>query len=194
MVLRDMQEPPKLSRIGRDFSLSVWKLVSVTLIFSANTSKPITHTEHHRGLVDVVFKSQKSEVIADLLHAWTTGSIPMNRHAHYSALCRAPRWSSQPGSILLKVAAARHTLRRAHRLQGIRGGRGGEVHWIAEPSPCHSRGYGQLAPMGKLLLDTLQTSEGAQHLSHWYWELLVELAILLSVRLRDLKFPTVHRS
>ena len=28
-----------------------------------------------------------------------------------------------------------------------------------------------------LLLDTLQSSEGAQQLSHWYWELLVELAI-----------------
>ena len=31
----------------------------------------LTHTEHHRGLVDVVFKNQESESIADLLHAWT---------------------------------------------------------------------------------------------------------------------------
>jgi hypothetical protein len=34
----------------------------------------LTHTEHHRGLVDVVFESQESEVIADLLQAWTTES------------------------------------------------------------------------------------------------------------------------
>ena len=31
----------------------------------------LTHTEHHRVLVDVVFKSRQSEVIADLLHAWS---------------------------------------------------------------------------------------------------------------------------
>ena len=35
-----------------------------------------------------------------------------------------------------------------------------------------------------LLLETLQTSEGVQHLSHWYWELLVELAISWSSWLR----------
>jgi hypothetical protein len=32
-----------------------------------------------------------------------------------------------------------------------------------------------------LLLEIVQTSEGAQHLSHYYWELLVELEISLSV-------------
>ena len=36
----------------------------------------LTNTEHHRGLVDVVFKSQESEVIADLLRAWTMTSRP----------------------------------------------------------------------------------------------------------------------
>ena len=33
----------------------------------------LTHTEHHKGLADVVFESQKSEAIADLLRAWTAG-------------------------------------------------------------------------------------------------------------------------
>jgi hypothetical protein len=134
--------------IGRVFSLSVWRLVSVTLISSATYRSWITHTEHHRGLVDVVFESQESEAIADLLHAWTMKS-GLGRHvALLGSLYRAPRWSSQRGSVLLKVAAARHTLRRGHWLQGIRGGRGGEVHWIAEPSPCHSRGYGREGQLG----------------------------------------------
>ena len=31
----------------------------------------LIHTEHHRELVGVVFESQKSEVITDLLQAWT---------------------------------------------------------------------------------------------------------------------------
>ena len=35
---------------------------------------PLTHTEHHQGLVNVVFKSQNSESIADLIRAWTTGN------------------------------------------------------------------------------------------------------------------------
>ena len=39
----------------------------------------IARTERHRGLVDVVFKSQESEVTADLLHAWTAEMGPTNR-------------------------------------------------------------------------------------------------------------------
>jgi hypothetical protein len=38
---------------------------------------------------------------------------------------------------------------------------------------------------GELLLEILQTSEGAQYLSNWYWELLVELQILRSHPLQD---------
>ena len=33
----------------------------------------LTHTEHHRESVDIVFRSKESETIADILHAWTTG-------------------------------------------------------------------------------------------------------------------------
>ena len=47
----------------------------------------ITHTEHHRGLVDVVFKSQESEVIADLLHAWTTPSAPRELGSELLSSC-----------------------------------------------------------------------------------------------------------
>ena len=36
-----------------------------------------------------------------------------------------------------------------------------------------------------LLLNTLQSSEGAQHLTHWYWELLVELVTPYPRLLRD---------
>ena len=33
----------------------------------------------------------------------------------------------------------------------------------------------------RLILETLRTSEGVQYLSHWYWELVVELAIFQSL-------------
>ena len=35
--------------------------------------------------------------------------------------------------------------------------------------------------MGETPLETLKYSEGARRLSHWYWKLLVELAILGSL-------------
>ena len=35
----------------------------------------LTQIKHYLEMADVVFKSRKSEVIADLLHAWVTGSI-----------------------------------------------------------------------------------------------------------------------
>ena len=31
----------------------------------------VTKTKHHQSLVDIVFRSQESKAIADLLHAWT---------------------------------------------------------------------------------------------------------------------------
>ena len=46
----------------------------------------LTHTEHHRALVDLVFKSQKSEAIADLLRAWTT---TQSSHFTYHTKCLA---------------------------------------------------------------------------------------------------------
>jgi len=41
----------------------------------------LNHTEHHRGLVDVVFESGDGEAIADLLHALTVES-PHHEPAH----------------------------------------------------------------------------------------------------------------
>ena len=35
------------------------------------TEAIVTHTEHYRALVDVVFETRESEAIVDLLHAWT---------------------------------------------------------------------------------------------------------------------------
>ena len=45
------------------------------------TDSELTHTEHHRELVDVVFRSEESEAIEDLLCAWTAGG-PSNPPAH----------------------------------------------------------------------------------------------------------------
>ena len=41
-----------------------------------HTVPTLTHTERHLEMADVVFRSQESEAIADLLHAWTTSTTP----------------------------------------------------------------------------------------------------------------------
>jgi hypothetical protein len=87
MVLRDMREPPKSQGLGEPSPclFGNW--------FPSPDSRPgisepvLTHTEHHRGLVDVVFKSQESEAIADLLHAWTAEILSMSRQHALLNIC-----------------------------------------------------------------------------------------------------------
>jgi hypothetical protein len=75
MVLCDMREPSKPRGLG-ETSPRLFGNWFPSPRFSAKYIEAVlTHTEHHRGLVDVVFQSQESEVIADLLHAWTTESM-----------------------------------------------------------------------------------------------------------------------
>jgi hypothetical protein len=146
----------------------------------------LTHTEHHRGLVDVVFQSQESEVIADLLHAWT-----------------ARGESNQPVDILVGSCAGhlvglhnlmpfstrlRRLVIRSVELIGYKGfERVGMKRFIVLLDHLHVtvEDMDTRALWVKLLLETVQTSEGAQCLSHRYWELLVELAISLPWFLRN---------
>ena len=103
---------------------------------------PLTHTEHHQGLVEVVFKSQKSEVIADLLFAWTlrrnfsgpAGTLVEICTGHLVGL-----HMSHPDPILPEVAATCYTSHRDCRIQGIQECRGKEVHRVAGSSPCYSQ-------------------------------------------------------
>ena len=149
--------------------LDPWQVVSVITL---------THTEHHRALVDVVFESQKSEAIADLLHAWTL---------EYDF--------SGPGDTLVAIytwllIGLRELVPFSPRLRRF------VVRFveIAEYKEFKGAGVGKFIELldhlrvtvkdtevkvrwMSLLFDVIRSSEGAQHLSYWYWELLVELAI-----------------
>jgi hypothetical protein len=145
-----------------------------------STEAWIHSSEHHRGLIDVVFKSQESEVIADLLHAWTV-------------LGRSDPWAS----VLLGSCAGylvglqnlaplssrlRRLIIRSVEIIGYNGFEGvgvgvegltgllNHLHVAVEDMDVKDKWAG-------LLLDTIQSPEGTQRLSHWYWETLVELAI-----------------
>ena len=139
----------------------------------------LTHTEHHWGLVDVVLKSQKSEVIADLLRAWTL------RHPF-------PR----PADTLVDICAG-HLVGLHNLVQFSPRLRQLVIHFIGNAGYKRFKGAGveKLTELldhlqvtvedvdegelwMSLLLDVVGSSQGTQHLSHWYWELLVELALV----------------
>jgi hypothetical protein len=138
----------------------------------------IDSSEHHRGLVDVVFKSQESEVIADLLQAWTMGG-----------------WHSEPGRTLLGSCAGhlvglhnlvpfssrlRRLVIRSVELIGYKGFEGvGVERLIGLLDHLHVavEDMDEKGNWVKLLSDTIQSPEGTQRLSNRYWESLVELAV-----------------
>jgi len=144
------------------------------------TEARITHTEHHRGLVDVVFKSQESEVIADLLHAWTACNLPDELEGELLSSCAghlAGLHNLVPFSLRLRRLAIRSV-----QYIGYKGFEGVGVESLAGLlNHLHVTAgdidMGREFRWAKLLLETFQTSEGAQHVSYPYWELLAELAI-----------------
>jgi len=145
----------------------------------------LTHTGHHQGLVDIVFGVGGSEEIADLLHAWTAkGFSHAPAHtllstctSHLVGLHHLVPFSSRLRRLVI----------RSVELIGYEGfdsvGVEGfielleNLHVTVEDMDNDSRWV-------NILLDTLQSSDGPQHLSHWCWELLVELAISVSRWLR----------
>ena len=140
----------------------------------------LTHTKHHRRMADIVFKSGDEEVIADLLHAWTSRS---GSHKPPSSLnaCARHIVGLQPSSPRLRrlviravglIGYQRFTqvgverfLELLNRLSADIEDMDGDESWAT------------------FLLDAIQSSDGIQHLPYPYWELLTELLILEAQRL-----------
>ena len=141
----------------------------------------LAHTGHHQGLVDVVFKSNDSEAIADLLQAWTVNTP----HRALSNICTKHLVGLH--NLVHFSSRLRRLIIRSVELVGYKGfevvgmERFSEflnhLHVTVEDADERFR-------WAELLLDTLQFSEETQRLSHWYWELLVELVISKLRRLR----------
>ena len=139
----------------------------------------ITHTKHHQGLVEVAFKSQKSEVIADLLHAWTTKSDSHEPAVELLNPCAGrlidlhdlvPLSSRLRRLVIRSVELTRDTI-----LEAV-----GVEKFIEFLNHLHvtTADMDDMSSWAKLLSGAIQSSEEPQHLSHWYWELLVELAVV----------------
>jgi len=143
----------------------------------------LAHTEHHPKMVDIVFKSQKSEAIADLLHAWTT-----SRTLALALLGTCTEHLVCLHSLMPFSSRLRQFVLHSVELIGYEGFEGvGVERFVGLLNHLHVtvQDINRLCPWARLLLGTLQTSEGTQLLSHWYWELLVELGVLYSPWLVD---------
>ena len=148
--------------------------------------KPFTQTEHHRGLVDVVFESRESEVIADLLRAWTTGYARSERPDELLGSC-AGHLVGLHHLVPFSLRLRRLIIRSVERI-GYKGFEGVGVERFVEllnHLRVTTEDMASESRWAELLLETFQTPKGVQRLSDRYLELLVELTISLSPAPRD---------
>ena len=138
----------------------------------------LTHTEHHRGLVDIVFKSQRDEVIADFLCAWTMADYLPEQAGETVGICighLAGLHNLAPFSPRLRRLAIRFVERA-----GCRGFEGAGVEKFVELLDHLHLTFKEMdsSRWASLLMDVIRSSEGSRRLSDLYWELLVELTVL----------------
>ena len=137
----------------------------------------LTYIENHQVLVDTAFKSKKSEVIADLLHAWLMIASGRSVGREFFSICA--RHLVGLHDLVPFPSRLRRLVIRSIEMIGYKGFEGvgvegfvdllNNLHVTVEDMGGEFRWTG-------ILLDTLQSPEESRHLSHHYWELLVELA------------------
>jgi len=205
----------------------------------------LIHTEYHQKLVNIVFRSQKGEAIADILRAWTAHSL--SREPEYALLGTCAEhlvdlhhvvpFSPRLRELVIGPGIAREEVQRvserilprsspfvrqndlgSERISGLEakmaGGSTNRTSALICRGPLVIRSIGIIGSRGfegmgvegfiellnhlhvtaedmdreigltTLLFDILQSPERLQYLSHWYWELLAELAISYSPWLR----------
>jgi len=142
-----------------------------------NADIELDHTEHHRQMVDVVFKHGSDEVIADFLHTWTSGcshfgSPHDSLHTCASHLAELKRLQSfSPRLRHLLISSIGHINHRRFSEQV-----GGEslidlldhLHVRFEDVKSHDH-------WAEFLLSVIQSVEGTRNLSYSHWEVMVEL-------------------
>ena len=141
----------------------------------------LVQTEHHSKLVDVVFKSQSSEAITDILCAWIAGDTLLEwKHESLLDVCAgrltglhslvpfSPRLRQAVISFVKLIGCKGLEVVGVERFTELLN----HLHVTVKDMGVHGR-----LEWGVLLLGILNSSEGAQRLSHRDWELLVELAV-----------------
>ena len=155
----------------------------------------LTHTEHHRELVEVVFKSKEGEAIADLLQAWTIRRTVGDDDRADALLGICAGHLVDVHNLVPLSPRLRRLVIRSIAFIGYKGfeevgvGRFVDLlsHLQIDVKDMDNRVGWML-----VLLDTIKSPEGARDLSILTWELSAELATTTpfwSPRLRE-RIPT----
>ena len=187
-----MRESPKSWGLGESYPYLFGNWFPSPWSRGQRITATLSHTEHHLEMADVVFKSRKSEAIADLLHAWVTGGSYETPTPTLLSLS-TEHLVGLHDLVLLSLRLRRLVIRSVESI-GYGGFEGLEVQRYVELLN-HLRvtveDMNWKPVWTSPLLDTLQSSEVAQCLSYWYWELLVELVISESpLRGRKIPYPS----
>lgn len=137
----------------------------------------LTHTEHHRELVRIVFNSNDDEAIADLLHAFTIPRKPTAFEAPLD-LCTGHILNLHERVMVPFSPRLRRYVLRSIESLGHRGFMEVDVErFVTLLNNLHANIEDVQIPemWAPVLLEVMETSEAAQYLTIPSWELLVEL-------------------
>ena len=151
----------------------------------------LIHTEHHRELAEVVFESGNCEEIADLLYAWTVGDSSYTWADTLLGTC-AGRLVGLYNLVPFPPRLRRLVIRSVE-LIGYKGFEEVGAERFVELLNCLHVWVEDMDSeyeWVQLLLDTIQSPEGARRLSNRFWELLVKLAIPEPSRFRDTAYSS----
>ena len=137
----------------------------------------LTHMESHQKMVEIVFQSGESEAIADLLYAWTSRGESHEPHSSLKICAQYIVGLShlQPFSPRLHLVIIRSIVLLEY--QGFEQVGVERLIGLLDGLDICIQDMSRYYQLGQLLLDIIQSPEGIQHVSHQYWELLVEFVV-----------------
>ena len=138
----------------------------------------LTHTQHHQSMADIVFGSQRGEVIADLLLAWTSDSAfcPPYESLRVCAkhLVQLRSLDSSPRLRPLVVRSIELIHHHEFREVGVE-----NLVRLLNRLDVGINDVSYRSSWAELLLEVIISREGRDRLSYSYWELLVDLGLPL---------------
>jgi len=144
----------------------------------------LTHTEHHEGMAAIIFDNGSQEAIADLLHAWTSRSSSHEPFASLNIcikhLIGLQKWSFSPRLRQFIIYTIQLIGYQPFEEAGVEGFVG-----LLNSLQVHVGDINNRLQWARILLNTIQSSKGAQILSFQYWELLGKLVVSCSQYLED---------
>ena len=146
-----------------------------------------SHTEHHQRMVDTVFDSQNDEVIADLLHAWTSrddsNEPPPSLGVDAKHLVGLRPSSQELRQLVIRAVGSIGY--QGFEQVGVEGFFGLLDHLHAGVEDMDDK-----EGWATLLLDTIQSPDDVPPLPHPYWESLAELSVSESQRLEGVAWKS----